>query len=179
MIPHSNTAPVSPATVESVRVPLTSEQTISPAQSLLTWLLDSHVLMVEEWEELPAGDRTRLSRFSAHDELLAALAQRHLLTPFQVEAIREGDGADLVLGNYRLLDLLGRGGMGTVYRGEHLQLRREVAVKVMTRAGDANPRLVSRFYAEARAVARLQHPNIVTCFDAGRHTPKTPGGAPR
>jgi eukaryotic-like serine/threonine-protein kinase len=86
--------------------------------------------------------------------------------------IRQGDGEDLMLAQYRLLSVLGQGGMGTVYRAEHSQLRREVAVKVMTRLADGNDRLVSRFYAEARAVAKLQHPNIVTCFDVGRaHKP--------
>ena len=47
----------------------------------------------------------------------------------------------------------------------------------MTRAAEGNERLVSRFYAEARAVARLQHPNIVTCFDAGRY--QKPGPHPQ
>ena len=102
---------------------------------------------------------------------------RHLLTRFQADAVRNGNGAEIVLAQYRLLDILGQGGMGTVYRAEHFQLRREVAVKVMARAAEGNERLVSRFYAEARAVARLQHPNIVTCFDAGRY--QKPGPNPQ
>ena len=161
-----------PATAmsDTARVCMTTEVMIPAAQSLLTWLLDSKIMLAEEWDELPAPDRDTLSRSASPDELLASLVNLHLLTPFQVDAVRRGDGGDLVLGQYRLLDLLGAGGMGTVYRGEHLHLRREVAVKVMTRAADSNPRLVNRFYAEARAVARLQHPNIATCFDAGRHS---------
>src|SRR5262249_50913791 len=109
-------------------------------------------------------------------EILAALTQRHLLTHFQADAVRKGSGADIVLGQYRLLDLLGQGGMGTVYRAEHLTLRREVAVKVMARAAEGNQRMVNRFYAEARAVARLQHTNLVACFDAGRV--RRPGPTP-
>jgi response regulator RpfG family c-di-GMP phosphodiesterase len=153
---------------DTVRVAVTTE-TPPAAQSLLTWLLDSRILLLEEWDEVSAADRDRLALSATTDELLAALVRRHLLTPFQVEAVKRGDGGDLVFGHYRLLDLLGRGGMGTVYRGEHQHLRREVAVKVMTRVADMSERLVHRFYAEARAVAKLQHPNIVTCFDAGRH----------
>lgn len=137
-------------------------------QTLLQWLLDKHILLVEEWEELPEADRRHLEQSGSVDELLQGLHQRHLLTRFQMEAIQRGNGPDLILGSYRLLDLLGQGGMGTVYRGEHIQLRRLVAVKVMARSAEGSERMVHRFYAEARAVARLQHPNIVSCFDAGR-----------
>ena len=111
------------------------------------------------------------------DDLLDRLVDNHLLTRFQAEKVREGGEGELVLGHYRLLDVIGRGGMGTVYRAEHLHLRRQVAVKVMARTAETNPRLLHRFYGEARAVAKLQHPNIVGCLDAGRHTP--PGAGPR
>ena len=80
----------------------------------------------------------------------------------------QGRGDDLVLNHYRLLDVLGQGGMGTVYRAEHVHLRRQVALKVMARSVGGNARFLHRFSAEARAVAKLQHPNIVVCFDAGR-----------
>ncbi|HEV3386752.1 MAG TPA: protein kinase [Gemmata sp.] len=149
--------------------------TIAP-QSLLTWLLDSQIVLIEEWEELPVRDRERIESIESVDSILDAMQQRHLLTPFQAEAVKKGSGSEIILGQYRLLDLLGEGGMGTVYRAEHLHLRREVAVKVMARAAEGNQRMVNRFYAEARAVARLQHPNIVTCFDAGRI--RRPGPTP-
>jgi response regulator RpfG family c-di-GMP phosphodiesterase len=138
------------------------------------WLLDQRVLLPEEWDDLPAAERARLSAGSS-DGLVAGLAGRGLLTPFQVDAIRRGSGAELVIGHYRLLDVLGQGGMGTVYRAEHLHLRRPVAIKVMTRSVGMNARLLRRFDAEARAVAKLRHPNIVTCFDAGRHAPGAGG----
>lgn len=142
--------------------------TTSLPHTLLHWLLDKHVVLPEEWEELPEADRRAVEQSLTIDELLQNLHQRHLITRFQMEAIQKGNGPDLILGSYRLLDLLGQGGMGTVYRGEHIKLRRLVAVKVMARAAEGNERMVNRFYAEARAVARLQHPNIVACFDAGR-----------
>ena len=47
-----------------------------------------------------------------------------MLTQFQADTVRDGNGDDLILGHYRLLDVLGQGGMGTVFRAEHLQLRR-------------------------------------------------------
>lgn len=145
-------------------------------RSLLGWLLDSQVVLVEEWEELPHCDRARIEAMSGTDDILDAVLEHHLITPFQADSVRKGTGTEIILGQYRLLDLLGQGGMGTVYRAEHLHLRREVAVKVMTRSAEGNQRMVNRFYAEARAVARLQHPNIVTCFDAGRI--RRPGPTP-
>jgi response regulator RpfG family c-di-GMP phosphodiesterase len=155
--------------------PGTMEAAVPPAQTLLARLLATQILLPEEWEEIPPQDRDALSHITATETLLARLLALHLLTKFQVEMIRKGATDDLILGNYRLLDVLGQGGMGTVYRAEHGHLRRQVALKVMSRSADLSPRLVHRFFGEARAVARLQHPHIVTCFDAGRHSR---GGGP-
>jgi len=138
--------------------------------ALLNRLLENWVVLPEEWEETPVEIREELARLGTPDPLIGELVDRHLLTPFQAEAIRKGMDSELIIGQYRLLEPIGRGGMGTVYRAEHVHLRRQVAVKVMTRAVESNERLLHRFYAEARAVARLQHPNIVACLDAGRHT---------
>src|SRR5258708_791288 len=77
---------------------------VSPAQSLLAWLLDSLILMPEEWEELPARDRDDFHRLDSTDELLAKLVRRHLLTQFQADAVRDDNGDDLILGHYRLQD---------------------------------------------------------------------------
>ena len=137
--------------------------------SLLNRLLDGWVVLPEEWEETPGDVRAELAALPTPDPLLTRLVDRHLLTAFQADCVRRGMEAELVLGQYRLLEPIGRGGMGAVYRAEHVHLRRQVAVKVLSRSMGANPRLSHRFYAEARAVARLQHPNIVACLDAGRH----------
>jgi response regulator RpfG family c-di-GMP phosphodiesterase len=153
-------------------------QIVSPAQAMLSWLLDSLIVLPEEWDEMPEKDRETITQLDHPDDLLAKLVRRHLLTQFQADAVKNGSGDDLILGHYRLLDVIGQGGMGTVYRAEHLQLRRLVALKLMARAVETNPRLLHRFYSEARAVARLQHPNITACFDAGRAAGR-PGSAPR
>jgi response regulator RpfG family c-di-GMP phosphodiesterase len=146
------------------------ETPAAPAQALLARLLATQVVLPEEWDEVPPPQRDALTRVASPEGLLTRLLGLHLLTRYQVDAIRKGSTDDLILGNYRVLDVLGQGGMGTVYRAEHFQLRRQVALKVMARSTDVSPRLIHRFYGEARAVARLQHPHIVTCFDAGRHT---------
>jgi serine/threonine-protein kinase len=71
------------------------------------------------------------------------------------------------IGRYRVRGLLGQGAMGVVYRGRDEALDRDVAIKLIRGAGDAETR--ARFLREARAAARLQHPNIVTIYEAGEH----------
>ncbi len=77
------------------------------------------------------------------------------------------------LGRYRVLRLLGKGGMGVVYLAEDTQLQRKVALKVPTFAADERPDVLERFYREARTAARLNHPNSCPVFDVdqadGRH----------
>ena len=73
------------------------------------------------------------------------------------------------LGHYRLIEELGVGGMGTVYRAEDLRLRRPVAVKVLTADLLAEPEALEWFKREARVAAALNHPNICTIHDVGDH----------
>jgi hypothetical protein len=72
------------------------------------------------------------------------------------------------VGNYKILDRLGEGGMGTVYRVEHKALDRPYALKVLrTRVVERDPDAAQQFLREARLAARIQHPNIVDVFDFG------------
>ncbi len=71
------------------------------------------------------------------------------------------------MGQYRLLEKLGQGGMGTVYRAVHMRLEKEVALKVLPAERTTNAEAVARFKREMRAVGRLHHPNIVAAYDAG------------
>lgn len=67
---------------------------------------------------------------------------------------------------YRILDLVGKGGMGAVYRAEHRLMKRTVALKVLDRSFTARPEMVERFRHEVQAAAHLTHPHIVQAFDA-------------
>src|SRR6266496_4293480 len=70
-----------------------------------------------------------------------------------------------LVGQYRLSEVIRRGGMSTVYKAHQASLDRWVAVKVLAHPGD--PQFVARFEREARSIARLQHPNIVPIHDFG------------
>ena len=72
------------------------------------------------------------------------------------------------LGHYRILDLLGRGGMADVYRAEDERLGREVALKLVPPEFARDPDRVERFEREVRAAAKLTHPNIVTVHEFGQ-----------
>ena len=74
-----------------------------------------------------------------------------------------------VVGNYRLVSELGRGGMGVVYRAEHVQLGRAAAVKMLLPQFTNDEVVVQRFFNEARAASAIQHPGIVEVYDYGIH----------
>ena len=71
------------------------------------------------------------------------------------------------MGPYELLETVGRGGMGTVFRGRHVQTGKVVAVKVMTAEAASDPTHLRRFEQEFWAATRLQHPHIVRGLDFG------------
>ncbi len=77
--------------------------------------------------------------------------------------------AGALLGPYQLLSLLGKGGMGEVWRARDGRLEREVAVKVLPAAYSADAERLRRFEQEARAAGRLNHPNILVVYDIGTH----------
>jgi serine/threonine protein kinase len=88
-----------------------------------------------------------------------------LLTHFQAEQFLQGKWRRFTIGRYKVLERLGAGGMGSVYLCEHKLMRRRVAVKVLPTAKADDPASLERFYREARAVAALDHPNIVRAYD--------------
>ena len=91
-----------------------------------------------------------------------------VISPFQAEQLARGQAVALELGPYLLLDRLGAGGMGEVYRARHRILRREDAVKALRPEIAGNAGAVKRFLREAEAVAKLHHPNVVHVYTADR-----------
>lgn len=74
----------------------------------------------------------------------------------------------VVAGKYRMLEILGEGGMGVVYLAEHQLIEKRVALKVMRREYSSKPELVTRFQQEAISASRIKHPNVLDVFDFGQ-----------
>ena len=89
------------------------------------------------------------------------------LTKYQAEQILGGKGKNLCMGQYILLEKLGAGGMGQVYKAYHPGMERVVAIKVILAKGKIDEESVRRFEREVKAAAKLSHPNIITVYDAG------------
>ena len=79
----------------------------------------------------------------------------------------ELDRLGTTIGNYRLDSIIGRGGMGTVYRGEHVYIEKRVAVKVLHAQFAASEDAITRFLREARAASSINHPHVVDVTDFG------------
>lgn len=95
--------------------------------------------------------------------------QKGLLTPLDVEIIETLRHPVDAIPGYEIQSVLGRGGMGVVYRARQVALDRIVALKMVLIGHADNPAVLARFEQEAQTVARLIHPHIITAFDFGKH----------
>lgn len=137
------------------------------AQALLAELLTSSIIAPHHWDSLTAQARDEVMQCADSAVLLTTLLAKRLLTEYQAARVKEGRTYELILGNYRILDRIGCGGMGIVLKAEHIHMRGRVAVKVLPITRDDPPSFLQRFYAEMRALAGLKHPHIVSAIDAG------------
>ncbi|MDB5308125.1 MAG: pknB 24 [Gemmataceae bacterium] len=99
--------------------------------------------------------------------LAKEIHRRGWLTVYQIKEIARGRGKELVLGDYVLLDLLGEGGMGRVFKAHNSRLGRDEALKVIRADKVKHPAAEARFKQETEALGQVKHPNVVTAFDAG------------
>lgn len=100
--------------------------------------------------------------------LAQELMKQGKLTKYQASMLYAGKSKGLVLGNYAILDKIGQGGMGMVFKAQHRRLPRVVAIKVLPLAVTKDANAVKRFEREVQAAAKLNHPNIVAARDAGQ-----------
>jgi WD40 repeat protein/tRNA A-37 threonylcarbamoyl transferase component Bud32 len=101
--------------------------------------------------------------------LAERMREEGLLTAFQAAQLLAGKHKGFFLGQYRVLEPLGAGGMGVVYLCEHTVMQRRVAVKVLPSEQVGSQSLRERFMREARAAAALDHPNIVQAYTIETH----------
>ncbi|MFO0952402.1 MAG: protein kinase [Isosphaeraceae bacterium] len=116
-------------------------------------------------DETPGFEVLR-AEYADPDGLAREMVRRRWLTTYQADRLLDGKVDEVVLGPYLLLELLGEGGMGRVYKARHRLMNRVVALKVIRSDllghGEARP----RFLREIEAAARVWHPNLVTALDA-------------
>src|SRR5262245_835117 len=134
--------------------------------------IDSVAALIAALRQIPLLDSAQIdqlagqapARLSEPRALARELLQRGWLTPYQMNQIFQGHAQELVLGQYLLLERLGEGGMGRVFKARHLHLDRVVALKLIRAEHVANQEALRRFQREIQAVSQLAHPNIVMAY---------------
>ena len=100
------------------------------------------------------------------NSLADLLIRRKKLTEYQANLLRLGQTKGLVFGNYVVVDKLGEGGMGVVFKAHHRRMKRTVALKVLPGEFTNSPDALARFHREVEAAAKLTHPHIAAAYDA-------------
>ncbi|GEM_PF-3144286 len=133
------------------------------APELLQWLGANLFLPAAQVDEL----RAQLSSLGDGHALAKELIRRNWLSPYQVNQILQNKGAQLIVGANRLLERIGEGSMGQVFKAWNTRLGRIVAVKMIHKEHVANKKAMDRFRREIETASQLDHPNIVLVRDAG------------
>ena len=133
---------------------------ITTTEAFLESLRKSKLLSAEQI----ANARKAAAKVDRPKSLARLLMKQKLLTRWQAAQLLAGRTA-FFLGRYKLIDLLGRGGMGSVFFAEDTKMSRPVALKIISKKLGRDPAALERFFAEARAIAALDHPNIVRAYD--------------
>src|SRR5262249_4247561 len=136
---------------------------LTSVSALVEQLRNSNILLPAQLKllgELENG-------FTDPQAAVETLLRRRVLTPYQIDQLLRSERPKLVVGPYILLEPLGEGGMGQVFKAQHRVLERVVALKLIREErADNDPEAARRFRREAKAAALLSHPNIVLIYDA-------------
>jgi serine/threonine-protein kinase len=142
------------------------DMSVTSVAALVDLLRESNLLQPAQLQ-LAATDMQ--AEYSDPRAAADMLVRRKWLTSYQVDKLLNGERQNLTLGPYILLEPLGEGGMGQVFKARHQVLDRVVALKLIREERlSKDPEAVRRFQREARAAALLSHPNIVLIYDADR-----------
>lgn len=128
------------------------------------------MLSVEQYEECRELLK-KSKKIGLESTIEEILVKQNILTQQQLSELQEisnlGEGGDH-FGGYQLGKLIGQGGMGKVYDAVHEFTGRKVALKILNTVPSRDDTIVTRFFQEIRALAKLVHPGIVTLYDAGK-----------
>jgi tRNA A-37 threonylcarbamoyl transferase component Bud32 len=157
-----------PATLDAARLP-------AEVKGFLGELVEHNLLSAADLADLFAKVGDRLPHLTSRQKAADALVAHGFLSRYQAERSRTGQAYGLTVGNYRLVERISGGTVGIVFRGEHAVMRRPVAVKLLPADDAADPLVIGRFQAEARLLAGISHPHVVTAYDAGLLPTTAPG----
>jgi serine/threonine protein kinase len=128
-------------------------------------LTDSGLMSVEQLQAfrdtLPPDQKPQ-----AADQLSRTLVEKKILTGYQVDALSSGAPDPLVVGDYVILEKVGAGGMGVVFKAQHRRMKRTVALKMLSTELGKDDSVLRRFEREVEVAAKLHHRNIVAALDA-------------
>jgi len=133
--------------------------------ALASGLVDSQQIDAVEQRVRSTIEEKAVDQRSWDKALALECVRKKILTKFQAREILAGH-TRFTLGQYRMLSEIGRGGMGQVFKAEHVLMKRTVAVKVLP-LSKANPRTEAAFQREIELLAKLDHDNIIRALDAG------------
>lgn len=152
-----------------------SQKTRSPGSTNLDTILGKIVvdqgLATPDEVQLCIEQALSMGRENSHASLAELLIDNEYITRRQLTRVRqlvEAERSGQQIPGYKVLGKLGAGAMAAVYKARQLSLDRLVAIKVLPRKFSENPQFIERFYAEGRAAAQLNHPNIVQAYDVGQ-----------
>ena len=140
------------------------------AESFLTGIKQSGLADPEAIETLVKTLRGEGVDIGNSAALAAAMIDKGTITPWQSEKLLQGKFKGFILGRYKLLNLLGKGEMSSIYLAEHTRMKRRCAIKVLPANKVRDTSYLGRFHREAQAVAALDHHNIVRAYDVDTET---------
>jgi serine/threonine protein kinase len=155
--------PNSGAAIITARYPMTGNPPMAlDLETVVKQLTDSGIIAAGKLENfIPPKAHPKTV-----EELVSELVKSKYLTTFQGQQVKAGKAKALILGNYTILDKIGAGGMGQVFKAQHRKMDRTVAIKMLPPAMTKDAAALARFEREVRAAAKLFHPNIVPALDA-------------
>ena len=134
-------------------------------ESFLQVVRQSGLIDKDQLAKLLQGYEVRGLDVKKSQAIADALIADEVITRWQADKLLAGKHKGFTLGKYKLLDLLGKGGMSSVYLAEHVLMKRRCAIKVLPSKRVNDSSYLARFHREAQAVASVDHPNIVRAYD--------------